>query len=230
MVDNKISNTLIQQINKAEWISPCLFLGENMEIINAEVFQLAQIILQENNIPLTYLYKLEDNWEKIKIAEIKNFVQPSHSLPGYAIQIFLIENISRFTIQSGNSCLKFFEEPGKHNIIFLTNNSESWVLETILSRVQSFQLGWAVNKTENPYFQSIIQEISQGNNTQALNYFYKTKIEKIEYIEFLKNIIYFAKKNFVFIDKLSEIESDIQGIETNNVNAKYIIDKYLLTL
>jgi hypothetical protein len=63
-----------------------------------------------------------------------------------------------------------------------------------------------------------------------LNYFYKTKIEKIEYIEFLRNIIYFAKKKFIFIDKLSEIESDIQGIEQNNVNAKYVIDKYLLTL
>ena len=73
-------------------------------------------------------------------------------------------------------------------------------------------------------------EISQWNNTQALNYFYKTKVEKTEYIEFLKNIIYFAKKNFIFIDKLSEIESDIQGIEKNNVNAKYVIDKYLLTL
>lgn len=230
MVDNKISNTLIQQINKEEWISPCLFLGENMEIINAEVFQLAQKILQEKNIPLSYLYKLDDNWEKIKIAEIKSFTQASHSLPGYAIQIFLIENISRFTIQSWNSCLKFFEEPGKHNIIFLTNNSESWVLDTILSRVQTFQLWWIVNKTENPYFQSIIQEISQWNNTQALNYFYKAKIEKEEYIEFLTNIIYFAKKHFVFIDKLSEIESDIQGIKQNNVNAKYIIDKYLLTL
>jgi len=230
MVDNKIIHTLTQQINKDEWISPCLFLGENIEIINAQILQLAQTILQEKNIPLTYLYTLDDNWEKIKIAEIKNFIEPSHSLPGYAIQIFLIENISRFTIQSGNSCLKFFEEPGKHNIIFLTNTSESWVLETILSRVQTFQIWGTLNKSENPYFQSIIQEISQWNNTQALNYFYKTKIEKSEYIEFLKNIIYFAKKHFIFIEKLSEIESDIQWIEQNNVNAKYVIDKYLLTL
>ena len=35
MVDNKISNILMQQINKEEWISPCLFLAlsiENIEI------------------------------------------------------------------------------------------------------------------------------------------------------------------------------------------------------
>ena len=83
---------------------------------------------------------------------------------------------------------------------------------------------------QNPYFQSLIKEISEWNNTQALNYFYKAKIEKEEYIDFLKNIIYFAKINFIFIEKLSEIESDIQAISQNNVNAKYIIDKYLLTL
>lgn len=230
MVDNKILDTLLEKINKEEWISPCLFLGENLELINADVFQMAQNILQEKNIPHTYLYKLDDNWEKIKIAEIKNFTEPSHSLPGYAIQIFLIENISRFTIQSGNSCLKFFEEPWKHNVIFLTNNSESWILDTILSRVQTFQLGWVSQKNENPFFQSIIKEISEWNNTQALNYFYKAKIEKDEYIDFLKNIIMYSKKHFVFIDRLHEIETDILWISQNNVNAKYIVDKYLLTL
>ena len=229
-MNNKITLKLLDQINKEEWILPCLFLAENLELINADITQMAQEILQAKNIPHSYLYTLSDSWEKIKIAEIKNFIEPSHSNPWYPIQIFLIENISRFTIQSSNSCLKFFEEPGKNNVIFLTNNSESWILDTILSRVQTFSLGWQVNNSENPYFQSLIKEISEWNNSQALHYFYKAKIEKEEYIEFLKNIILFSKKHFLFIDKLSEIESDIQGISQNNVNAKYIIDKYLLTL
>lgn len=230
MVDNKITNTLLLKINKAEWISPCLFLGENLELINADVLQLAQEILQAKNIPLSYLYKLDDNWEKIKIGEIKNFIEPSNSLPWYEIQIFLIENISRFTIQSWNSCLKFFEEPWKHNVIFLTNNSESWILDTILSRVQIFQLGWSTQKNENPFFQSLIKEIVSWDNSQALNYFYKAKLEKDEYIEFLNNLIFYSKKHFVFIDKLNDIQNDIQGIQQNNVNAKYVVDKYLLTL
>jgi hypothetical protein len=32
-----------------------------MEILNAEIFQLAQTILQEKNIPFSYIYKLDDN-------------------------------------------------------------------------------------------------------------------------------------------------------------------------
>jgi hypothetical protein len=230
VVDNKIINTLLLKINKAEWISPCLFLGENLELINADVFQLAQEILQSKNIPLSYLYKLNDNWEKIKIGEIKNFIEPSNSLPWYEIQIFLIENISRFTIQSWNSCLKFFEEPWKHNVIFLTNTSESWILDTILSRVQTFQLGGSTQKNENPFFQSLIKEIVSWDNSQALNYFYKAKLEKEEYVDFLNNLIFYSKKHFVFIDKLSDIQNDIQWIQQNNVNAKYVVDKYLLTL
>lgn len=230
MVNNNIVRKLLDQINKDEWISPCLFLGENLELINADVFQMAQYILQEKKIPLSYLYKLWDNWEKIKIAEIKRFIEPSNSNPWYPIQIFFIENISRLTLQSWNSCLKIFEEPGKNNIIFLTNNSESWILDTILSRVQLFELWWKSHSNENPYFQSLIKKISEGNNTEAITYFYKTKIEKEEYINFLKNIILFSKNNFIFIEYLTEIESDIIAITQNNVNAKYIIDKYLLIL
>jgi len=36
--------------------------------------------------------------------------------------------------------LKFFEEPDVTNIIFLTNTSESGILDTILSRVQTIDL------------------------------------------------------------------------------------------
>ena len=229
-MNNKILQSLLHKINKEEWISPCLFLGENLELVNANALNLAQEILQQKNIPLSYLYKLNDNWEKIKIAEIKNFIEPSNSFPGYEIQIFFIENISRFTIQSWNSCLKFFEEPGKHNIIFLTNNSESGILDTILSRVQTFQLGGTIQKNENPFFQSLIDQIIWWENSQALNYFYKAKLEKEEYIDFLNNLILYSKKHFVFIDKLSDIQNDIQWIQQNNVNAKYVVDKYLLTL
>lgn len=230
MVDNKILQSITTKINKAESISPCLFLGNNMELVNSQVNSFAQELLQKYNIPLTYIYRLSDNWEKIKIAEIKNFVQPGNSLPGYTFQLFLIENISRLTLQSSNSCLKFFEEPGKHNIIFLTNESEGGIIDTILSRVQIYQLWGKIIKQENTFFQSLLSDIENKKPEQALNYFYKTKTDKEEYLDFLYNIILYAKKNFVFLDKISEIESDIQGIKQNNVIAKYIVDKYLLTL
>lgn len=230
MVNNKISEQIIQQINKWEWILPCLFLGNNSEILYSEVMQIAQSIVNQKNIPSSYIYSLKDNREKIKIWEVKWFLEKIYSKPWYEFQIFIFENISRLTIQSANSCLKFFEEPGKHNIIFLTNESESWLLDTILSRVQTIQMWWIKHEKENIFFQSLIKEIHEKNPEQSLNYFFNLKWEKEEYINFLENIIIYAKNNYVFIDTLSEIESDIQWIKQNNVNAKYIIDKYLLTL
>jgi len=229
-MDNKLLDQMQQKINKKQEISPCLFLGQNSQLLNAKVQQFAQELIQTYNIPKNYIYTLKDNGEKIKISEIKEFIQASNSLPWYEFQIFIIENISRLTIQSGNSCLKFFEEPGSHNIILLTNTSESGVLDTILSRVHNIHVAGIKNQSENQYFQSLLQQISQGNKQEAINYFFNLKAEKQEYISFLENIILFAKKNFVFLDILDEVESDIQGISQNNVNAKYIIDKYLLTL
>lgn len=229
-MDNKLLEQIKWKINKKQEISPCLFLGQNSQLLNAKVQEFSQELIQQYNIPKNYIYTLKDNGEKIKISEIKEFINASNSLPGYEFQIFIIENISRLTIQSANSCLKFFEEPWAHNIIFLTNTSESGILETILSRVHNIHIWWIQNKSENQYFQSLLQQISQWNKQEAITYFYNLKAEKQEYIQFLENIILFAKKHFVFLDILDEVESDIQAISQNNVNAKYIIDKYLLTL
>lgn len=227
---NKILENITDKINKKQEISPCLFLGQNSELLNAKVQEFAHEMIANHNIPKNYIYTLKDTGEKIKIWEIKEFINASNSLPGYDFQIFIIENISRLTIQSSNSCLKFFEEPGKHNIIFLTNSSESGILDTILSRVQTINIAWNKSKTTNTYYESLLQQIAEWNPQEALQYFYNFKGEKQEYIDFLENIILYAKKHFVFLDSLDEIESDLLWIKQNNVNAKYIIDKYLLTL
>lgn len=229
-MNKNILKNIIEKINKDESLSPCLFLGGQNELLSAQVLEIAHELTKEFQIPKNFVYTLKDTWEKIKISEIKDFIQTGYSHPGHKFQIFIIENISRLTIQSSNSCLKFFEEPWKHNIIFLTNSSESWVLDTILSRVQNIDMWWRKQKIENPYFQSLLNQISQWEKQEALQYFYWLKWEKEEYIEFLENIILFAKKHLKFLHILEEVESDILGIKQNNVNAKYVIDKYLLTL
>lgn len=223
-------HSIQEKINKKQEVTPCLFLGQNPELLHAQIHQFAQELTQAYNIPKDYIYTLKDKWEKIKISEIKEFIHASNSLPGYDFQIFIIENISRLTIQSSNSCLKFFEEPGKHNIIFLTNTSESWILDTILSRVHTIHIGWIQRQIENQYFQSLLSQIAKWNKQEAISYFFNLKAEKQEYIDFLENIILYAKKHFVFLNILDEVESDIYAIKQNNVNAKYVIDKYLLTL
>ncbi len=138
-MDNIISK-ISEKINKGEWVSPFLFTGKNIELVNIKTYEIALELLKKYEIPNAYLYIFKDNFEKIKIKEIKNFIEFSNSKPPYKFQIFFIENISRLTIWASNSLLKFFEEPWKENIIFTTNAWENNILETILSRVQIINL------------------------------------------------------------------------------------------
>jgi DNA polymerase III gamma/tau subunit len=57
------------------------------------------------------LHIFPDNNEKIKIQELRNFIAHSYIKSSYRFQVFLIENISRATLESFNASLKFLEEP-----------------------------------------------------------------------------------------------------------------------
>jgi hypothetical protein len=46
----------------------------------------------------------------------------------------------------------------------------------------------------------------------------------------LENLIIYSKKNLVFTDYLDEILEDITVVKTNNVNAKFIVDKWILKI
>ena len=81
---------------------------------------------------------MQDNTAQDK--DLKEFLSNSNQKPRFKFQVFFIENISRFTLKSANSCLKFFEEPKFGNIIFLSNTSEAGILDTIISRVQIVNL------------------------------------------------------------------------------------------
>ncbi len=230
MINKNIIEQITQKIDKDEEISPCLFLWKNWDILNSNVESFAQEIAKKYEIPLSYIYTLKDDWEKIKIADIKRFLEFSVSRPPYKVQIFIIENISRLTLQSANSCLKFFEEPWKQNLIFLTNNSESGVLDTILSRTRNIDMGWASFSKKDEFYFSLIKSYTQSKSTEIFSYFFRNKLEKSDYIKFLENLILYAKENLCFIDLLTDIEEDINAIQQNNVSAKYIVDKYLLII
>ncbi len=227
---NNIIDNIIWKINKGDKKPPFLFLSKNSEIWNSEVKNLASELLKEFDIPLSYLYTLEDNWEKIKIKDIKEFIEFSNSKPPYKFQIFLIENISRFTISAWNSLLKFFEEPDETNIIFLTSTSESWILDTILSRVHTINLWGQEKNKKNDFLYSLIKNYHLNKNTEIISYFVRNKLEKQEYIDFLNNLIIYAKENMILIEYLDEIEEDINLIKQNNLLAKYTVDKWILKI
>ncbi len=232
-MDNIISK-ISEKINKGEEVSPFLFTGKNLEIVNQKVNDFAISLLKKFEIPNAYLYILKDNQENIKVKEVKDFISYSNSKPPYKFQIFLIENISRLTIWASNSMLKFFEEPWTKNIIFTTNYWENNVLDTILSRVQIINLNINLEKRENQFFQSLIKSYLNNESNELISYFIKNKLEKEELkkenLDFLDNLIIYAKNNLTLIKYLEELNDDINWIKQNNLNAKYIVDKWILKI
>lgn len=121
----KLIDSIKRQIEKGGEISPFLFLSTNMEILDAEVGSIALALLDDYDISHTQLFSLRDDGESIKIKDMKIFLEKAHRKSSFRFQIFFIENISRMTLKSANAALKFLEEPGEGNIVFLTNNSEA---------------------------------------------------------------------------------------------------------
>ena len=228
-----IIKQISEKIKKSEEISPFLFTGQNTELLNSKVEEIILELFWEFEIPKVNLIKLEDNWENIKIAEIKEFIKKWNLWTPYRFQVFFIENVSRLTLQSANSCLKFFEEPWIQNIIFMTNSWENWILETILSRVQIInfnKVALPTWKEQNTFYFNLLDNYLEKRNSEIFSYFFRNKLEKEELLDFLKNLILYAKKNLVFLNLIEEIDEDINLIKKNNVNVKNIVDKYLMKI
>ncbi len=223
-------NSLIKKINKEEEISPFLFVSKNLEILNEEISWFWLNLLKEFNIPNIYLYILKDNWEKIKVKEVRDFIKKSESKSWYKIQIFFIENISRLTTQASNSLLKFFEEPWIWNIILCTNKWESNVLDTILSRVQTINIKLKKTDSVDNYLQNIIDKYIKNQSNELIKYMFSSKKEKDDYLSFLENLLLYMMNNFSKIWFLNELNQDINLIKSNNLNPKYFSDKWILKI
>lgn len=217
-------------IRKGGEISPFLFLGQNLEILHHDLELYLQNLLKEYEIDSQSLFTLKDLGENLKIAEVKNFLTAWEVRPRFAFQIFFIEDISRMTPQAQNACLKFFEEPGEWNIIVLTASNTSWVLETILSRVKMYTLhsgGWSLG---NEFYYSLISSHVKEKSDELVRYFFSGKYEKQEYITFLESLIVFISDTKEKAHLLDEIHEDISGIMKNNLQGRYIVDKYIMLL
>lgn len=225
-----IYKNIIEKIEKGDEISPFLFIDKNTEILNEKIKSLAYKIFEKYEIPKVFFYVLENGSENIKISEIKNFVENSNKSSPYKIQIFFIQNIWKLTLQASNSLLKFFEEPWIQNLIFLSNNTESWILDTILSRVQTINFNSKEKNKKSEFYYDLIKSYINNWSNDIISYFFKAKLEKQDYLSFLENLIIFIKENFLFIEFLDEILEDINAINQNNVNAKFIIDKWILNI
>ncbi len=229
---NNLKNKILQKNTQGEEISPFLFVSKNIELLNNSIFNFSLEIIKQLDIPKTNIFILKDDWESIKINWIKDFLSKMNSRSWYSIQIFIIENISRLTLQAANSVLKQFEEPWIWNLVFLTNKSESQVLDTILSRVQVINLWLNEVVFQNDFYLDLLRWYTSWKDNSIISYFFKNKLEKQEYINFLEAIIDLQKKWFINIlnNMLDDLLDDINMIANNNVNARWIIDKWILLI
>ena len=229
---DSVVNNIQSQIEKGGEISPFLFLSSNTEVLDAEVESLALSLLNAHGISKTQLFTLPNDGESIKIKEMKLFLENAHRRASFQFQIFLIQDISRMTIKAANAALKFLEEPGEWNIVFLTNASEAGVLDTILSRVQSVPV-W---NHQSPEFRQdycdLLSSYFSHKDTGIISHFFSEKLDKSDYIDFLKTLIYYTKKHPWSLTNamLSELEEDINLVQRNNLLPKYVVDKYLLRI
>jgi len=219
-----------QQITKGGEISPFLLLSHNLELLHGNVLSFLRELLGKNKIDMQSLFHLAYTGEALKIDEVKKFITQGSVRPRFAFQIFFIENISRMTTQSQNACLKFFEEPGEWNIVILTSESEAWILETILSRLQIIREHSPSLNKKNDFYLSMIESHIAKKSDELLKYFFAGKFEKSEYVDFLMTLLLFASRSPKYIWLCDEIEEDIGGILKNNLQGRYIIDKYIMKL
>jgi hypothetical protein len=217
-------------IDKKGEISPFLFMSQNLELLHADIEWFIGEIFNDHGIDAQSMFHLEDTREALKIQEVKAFLAQWDVRPRFAFQVFFIENISRMTLQGQNACLKFFEEPWEGNIIFITNRGESGILETILSRVQIINQNSSASEQKNEFYYSMIDSHVLKTSDELIRYFFSWKYEKQEYVEFLKTIIYYIWKTKNHIELLDELHEDIGGILKNNLQGRYIVDKYIMLL
>lgn len=224
-----IVKKLISHIEQWRPIAPILFLGRSSSATLLEIEKIKNEIISFFGLDFSIVQTLVNDGEKIKVQKMKEFIAQSFVKSSFGLQIFVIEDISRFTLEASNASLKFLEEPWVGNIVFLTSDSESGVLDTILSRVQIQYVSWESQYQSHPFFYDMIDDYLQKRNFSLLSYFYEDKkIEKKDYLDFLQTFFCYIQSHPELFKMWEIIEQSLQNILKNNALAKYEIDKILL--
>lgn len=227
---NNYTDILYEYLDGRGEKTPLLFLWSNQELISSKLESTLKNFMKERNLDISSLFFFPDTGESFKIDQVKEILTQSSLRARLWVQIFFIERIERFTPEAFNACLKFFEEPGEGNKIILSNPSESGILETILSRVQKIYTGENTFFSAHPFYFSLLQEHMAGWDG-LVRYFFSEKLEKADYVAFLKTLTLFSQEYMLPQREFYiSIEEDIQGIMKNNLQAKYVVDRYILMI
>lgn len=144
-------------------------------------------------------------------------------------QIYVIKDASRLNASSGNTMLKFLEEPSNNIIAILLTKSRYNVMETILSRCQIFSLKSDINVSFDDNFYKLLETLIKSRGFLAFNEILAIipdRVEACKYLSLMEN--YF----FLYInDKLDDDSSKKIDISCLTYDKIYklilVIEKYL---
>ena len=160
--------------------------------------------------------------KKEQILELKNKFKTKSSYNGK--RIYVIKNAENLNKSSGNTLLKFLEEPEENIIAFLVTENKNKVLETLVSRCQYIVLDSNVNERKEKFLEyvdivEIIETKKQNSSFEILNNIEKLE-DKNEIKEFFLNIMDVYEKILLKMlnngYKIDEYNEKIDKIIKNN--------------
>lgn len=213
---------------------------ENIQPLLVDNVEICEIInyLNDSNIETiqdieneytrnVFIFKTEE--KSFKIEKTREIIEKASMKPSGDFNIFIIEEIDKFTDQAGNSLLKVLEDIPKWIIFLLTSNSKENIIETITSRILFFSTNSTIYEL-NDEIKSKIDNFFRGSKSEFISYIFSSKIEKSEYLA----ILYYIKEKLKESDQDASIykliEESIQNIYSTNANAKWIVDGVVLSL
>lgn len=196
--------------------------------------------------------------KKEQILKLKENFKTKSSYNGK--QVYIIKNAENLNKSSGNTLLKFLEEPEENIIALLVTENKNKVLETIVSRCQYIALDSnlreeIIDTQEIFEIIDVIESKKQKSSIDVLNVLEKFE-DKSDIKEFLINIINIYDKimlkmlkanndkieNEEIIDKIiknntiEDVKKRINGLILiidsleYNVNIKLLVDKLIISM
>lgn len=168
------------------------------------------LLIDNDNYPNIKKVKADGLWiKKEQIQEVQSdFRKESYD---NNLKIYIIEDASKLNKSSGNTLLKFLEEPEKNIVAILLTKNKYSVIKTIMSRCINISLikkNFVEISEEDIFYKAV--ELIEIYKDKALPYLYelilKAELERNELYEMFEN--------------MQKIYNDFLHIN-NNINAKY---------
>ena len=271
MIESKQISSLINRYNENKLPHAFLFETNNYDKCYSDLINFIKVIncsfdfkekcdnkecnlcnlISSNNLPS--LVTIETDTLNIKLDQIIDLKEKFSTKPVFSkYNIYIIKQAEKLNSSSGNSLLKFLEEPDENILgFFITNNSER-VISTIKSRCQTIICRYDEsinllddemldnikiylnsiykNKDDLFYNSNMLELYSERSDWELffksmLYYFRDCYFEKRkDKITLIKNI---SKENIVKIMVLIE---EILMFIVSNVNIELVLDKFVLEM